>query len=226
MERLIGKRTLIGSLIMAAGLGYFLVSPFLGLMHLQSAIEARNAGALAERVDFRRVRQSLGHQIIATYLKISGRGSRLGQVGSTIAAGYGASIADPLLNDLINPETMLDFLAGRGVSSTTFSLPPGLGPLPTDALGSLWQAFTLCEYGIGNFYISLPVKVEATERFRLRMQVLQWDWKLTEIGLPERLRVMLAKELERRIGQANPPPRPLPADARYRLGSAQPRIGL
>jgi Protein of unknown function (DUF2939) len=224
MERLAGKRILIGSLVLVAGLGYFLVSPFLGLMHLESALEARNAGALAERVDFRRVRQSLGQQIIATYLKTSGRGSQLGQVGSSIAAGFGASIADPLLNDLINPETMLDFLSGRGVSSGTFSLPSGLGPLPKDALGSLWRAFGLCEYGVGNFYISLPAKAEATDRFRLRLQVLQWDWKLTEIGLPERLRVTLAKELERRIGQASPGRQP--ARAPYRLGNAQPKIGL
>jgi Protein of unknown function (DUF2939) len=226
MERLVGKRTLIGSLAVAAGLLYFLTSPFLGLMHLQSALEARNAGALAERVDFRRVRQSLGQQIVATYLKISGRGSQLGNVGSSLAAGFGASLADPLLNDLINPETMIDFLSGRGVSSATFSLPPGLGPLPEDALGSLWRAFALCEYGVGNFYISLPAKAAATDRFRLRLQVLQWDWKLTEIGLPERLRIMLAKELERRIGQASPPARPVPARAFYRLGSAQPKMGL
>ena len=200
MERMVGKRTLIGSLVALAALGFFLASPFVGLMHLRSAIAARNATALSERVDFRRVRQSLGQQIVATYLKISDRGARLGGVGRSLASGLGASLADPLLNDLVNPETMLDFLAGNGVADASFTLPPGLGPLPQDALGSLWQIFANCEYGIGNFYISLPVKAAATERFRLRLQVLQWNWKLTEIGLPERLRIELAKELERRIG--------------------------
>jgi Protein of unknown function (DUF2939) len=200
MRSIVGRPSLVVSLAALAALAVFLVSPFIGLMHLQSAIAARNAAALSERVDFRRVRQSLGQQILDTYLRRSSRGAQLGGVGRSLATGFAASLADPLLNDLVNPETMLDLLSGKGVAAATFTLPAGIGPMPKDALGSLWQAFANCEYGIGNFYISLPVKAPATERFRLRLQVLQWDWKLTEIGLPERLRIELAKELERRIG--------------------------
>jgi hypothetical protein len=194
------KRFVIASLIALIAIGYFLAAPFVGLAHLRAAVEARNAAALSERVDFSRLRQSLGEQIVATYLQISGKGAKLGRLGTAIASHAAASLADPLLADLVNPETMLALLAGSGVSSASLKLPAGLGPLPKHAFGSLWNAFVNSEYGIGNFYISLPAEAAATNQFRLRLQVLQWDWKLTEIGLPERLRIELAKELQRRIG--------------------------
>jgi hypothetical protein len=198
------KRTLIVSLIAVLGIGYFLASPFIGLARLRAAIEARNAAALTERVDFRRLRRSLGGQIVDTYLEISGRGKKLGPLGSSIVASTATSLADPLLADLVNPEVVLDLLSGRGVAATSLKLPAGLGPLPKNAFGSLWQAFANCEYGIGNFYISLPANAAPTDQFRLRLQVLQSNWKLTEIGLPERLRIELAKELQRRIGARAP----------------------
>jgi len=194
------KRIIICLTIVLVAVGYFLASPFVGLAHLRSAIDARNASALSERIDFQRLRNSLGQQIVSTYLKITGKSAQLGQLGTSIAIGVGASMAEPLLADLVNPEMMLDLLSGSGISAASLQIPAGLGPFSKDAVGSAWQIFINTEYGIGNFYISLPTRAAATEQFRLRFQVLQWNWKITAIDLPERLRVELAKELQRRIG--------------------------
>ena len=194
------KRIIICLTIVLVAVGYFLASPFVGLAHLRSAIDARNASALSERIDFQRLRNSLGQQIVSTYLKITGKSAQLGQLGTSIAIGVGASMAEPLLADLVNPEMMLDLLSGSGVSTASLQIPAGLGPFSKDAVGSAWEIFINTEYGIGNFYIRLPTSTAATEQFRLRFQVLQWNWKITAIDLPERLRVELAKELQRRIG--------------------------
>ena len=194
------KRIIICLTIVLVAVGYLLASPFVGLAHLRSAIDARNASALSERIDFQRLRNSLGQQIVSTYLKITGKSAQLGQLGTSIAIGVGASMAEPLLADLVNPEMMLDLLSGSGISAASLQIPAGLGPFSKDALGSAWQIFINTEYGIGNFYIRLPTSTAATEQFRLRFQVLQWNWKITAIDLPERLRVELAKELQRRIG--------------------------
>ena len=194
------KRIIICLTIVLVAVGYLLASPFVGLAHLRSAIDARNASALSERIDFQRLRNSLGQQIVSTYLKITGKSAQLGQLGTSIAIGVGASMAEPLLADLVNPEMMLDLLSGSGVSTASLQIPAGLGPFSKDAVGSAWQIFINTEYGIGNFYIRLPTSTAATEQFRLRFQVLQWNWKITAIDLPERLRVELAKELQRRIG--------------------------
>jgi hypothetical protein len=194
------KRIIICLTIVLVAVGYLLASPFVGLAHLRSAIDARNASALSERIDFQRLRNSLGQQIVSTYLKITGKSAQLGQLGTSIATSVGASMAEPLLADLVNPEMMLDLLSGSGVSTASLQIPAGLGPFSKDAVGSAWQIFINTEYGIGNFYIRLPTSTAATEQFRLRFQVLQWNWKITAIDLPERLRVELAKELQRRIG--------------------------
>ena len=194
------KRIIICLTIVLVAVGYLLASPFVGLAHLRSAIDARNASALSERIDFQRLRNSLGQQIVSTYLKITGKSAQLGQLGTSIAIGVGASMAEPLLADLVNPEMMLDLLSGSGISAASLQIPAGLGPFSKDAVGSAWQIFINTEYGIGNFYIRLPTSTAATEQFRLRFQVLQWNWKITAIDLPERLRVELAKELQRRIG--------------------------
>jgi hypothetical protein len=194
------KRIIICLTIVLVAVGYFLASPFVGLAHLRSAIDARNASALSERIDFKRLRNSLGQQIVSTYLKITGKSAQLGQLGTSIATSVGASMAEPLLADLVNPEMMLDLLSGSGISAASLQIPAGLGPFSKDALGSAWEIFINTEYGIGNFYIRLPTSTVATDQFRLRFQVLQWNWKITAIDLPERLRVELAKELQRRIG--------------------------
>jgi len=192
------KRTLVVTAVGLIGLGYFLASPLIGLAHLQSAIAARNAAALAERVDFPRLRRSLGEQIVVSYLKITGKGAQLGPLGTSLAAGFSGSLAEPLLNELLNPETVLDLLSGRGTPSLHVSA--GVPALPANAFGSLLKLFANCEYGIGNFYISVPSDAAEADQFRLRLQVLQWNWTLTDVGLPERLRVELAQELARRIG--------------------------
>ncbi len=189
------NKTVLGFCLFLA-LGWFLVAPFVGLARLNSVIESRNASALSERIDFRRVRASLGGQVISTYLKITGKDAQLGPSGAALVTGVGFSLAEPLLADLMNPEAMLDLLSGAGVAAA--DLPGGSRPLGGDTIDSAWQAFANAEYGIGNFYISLPTKAAPTDQFRLRLQLLQWTWKLTAIDLPEHVRATLAKELEHR----------------------------
>ena len=172
----------------------FLVSPFVGMSHLRTAIDARNAAELSERVDFRRVGNSLSEQIVGTYLKISGRSQQLGVLGTSLAAGVARSLAEPLLADIANPEGMLKFLTGSGVSV----LPNGLASFSLGT-ATAWQLFLATEYGFGNAYVTLPLNTDTADQFRVRLQILQWNWKVTAIDLPERVRIELAKELQKRI---------------------------
>jgi hypothetical protein len=65
-------------------------------------------------------------------------------------------------------------------------------------LNNAWKAWISSYYGLGSFSIALPFDAEAAERFRLRMQLLGWHWKLTGIDLPERLRDQVARELAKK----------------------------
>lgn len=182
-----------GALLLSLSLG-FLVSPFIGMSHLRTAIDARDAAQLSDRVDFRRVNNSLSDQIVGTYLKISGRSQQLGVLGTSVAAGLGRSLAEPLLAQIVNPKGMLDFLTSSGVSV----LPTGLSSFSLGT-ATVWQLFLATDYGFGNAYVTLPLNADPSEQYRVRLQILQWNWKLTAVELPERVRIELAKELQKRI---------------------------
>lgn len=101
-------KRILASMALFVALGIsFLVSPFIGMSHLRAAIDTRNAAELSERVDFRRVGNSLSEQIVRTYLEITGRSQQLGVLGTSLAAGLGRSLAEPLLADIANPEGCL-----------------------------------------------------------------------------------------------------------------------
>jgi hypothetical protein len=176
-------------------LGYW-AWPFFGLRALSADLQARNAAALSEQVDFELLRRSLTGQIIATYLRITGRERKLGPL-SPVASAIGASIVDPWVSQIVNPENLIELLRG-GTIQTELGAASFKMELPNFSLSAAWNAWLRSEYGLGNFSIGLPVYAEAAEQFRLRMQLLEWSWKLTGIDLPETLRDQFARELAKK----------------------------
>ena len=176
--------------------GYWLW-PILGLRTLATALQARNAAALTEQVHFARLRSSLAEQIVAAYLRVTGRDRKLG-VLAPLAATVGASIVDPLVSQIVNPENLMELLRGGKIQSElgtiSFQTEELLNFSPIDA----WDAWLTSEYGLGRFSIGFPADAQAIEQFRLRMQLLQWRWKLTELDLPQTLRYQFARELAKK----------------------------
>ncbi len=186
--------------VLVVGAAWFFVSPLIGLSALASAVASRNATSLDERVDFTRLGRSLAPQIVWAYLEKTGRAHMIGRTASTIIAGSSASLADPILGDLLSPEAILR-LSESGQPGGQLQLKGSIAALPNGNFGSLWQAFQNSEYGIGNFYLNAPPLAVAPDQYRLHMQVLRWTWKLVAIDLPEKVRDQLADELIRRIGK-------------------------
>jgi hypothetical protein len=52
--------------------------PFFALRGLAADLQARNAAAVNEEVDYARVRRSFTEQIVSAYLRVTGRASKLG----------------------------------------------------------------------------------------------------------------------------------------------------
>jgi hypothetical protein len=172
----------------------YAASPFLGLYRIIAAVQTRDVSTLSESVDFRHLRQSLTYQIIETYLKVTGRTGRLGQFG-TMAVGVGAAIADPMVSQIVSPEGLIALFESGRVNIASQSVAVQLGPFASSSIGSIWDAVRNSDYGLGRFFISLPTSAAPQEQFRLELQVLEWQWKLSAINLPEQLRVGLATEL-------------------------------
>ena len=54
-------------------LGVYIASPLIALHGIASAVEAQDAAALSERLEFPALRRSLTKQIVAEYLKLTGK---------------------------------------------------------------------------------------------------------------------------------------------------------
>src|SRR5215469_13903599 len=86
--------------------------PFFGLRALAGAVQAGDVTAINEKIDYPRLRRSFTEQIISAYLRITGRAA-LGP----LATAVGASILDPWVSQIVNPENLAQLLRGATVSS-------------------------------------------------------------------------------------------------------------
>jgi hypothetical protein len=184
----------ISAVLLGLWLAYA-VSPFFALYSLASAVQARDVPAVTERVDFRALRGSLAAQIVRTYLRMTGKGGRPESILERFSVGIGASVADPIVAKLVNPEALLDLLrSGRPSGVFSDDVAPIEG-LSSEALGNFWRAYVNSELGIARFLIDAPVDKPAEETFRLRFCLTSWAWKLCGIELPEQLQIRLAQEI-------------------------------
>ena len=191
------KRFTLAVLVFTVLLVGYWAWPFVGLRTLAAALQAHNAAALSEQVDFPRLRRSLAQQIIFAYLRVTGRESKLGAL-APIASNVGASIVDPLVSQIINPENLIELLRGGTIESELGATSFNIGIFPHFSLSDAWDVWLGSEYGLGRVSIGLPANADAVEQFRLRMQLLQWRWKITGLDLPQNLRDQLARELAKK----------------------------
>jgi hypothetical protein len=182
-------------LLLVLLIGYW-AWPFFGLRALADALQAGDVRTINEEIDYTRLRRSFTEQIIGAYLRVTGRASKLGGL-SPLATAVGASIVDPWVSQIVNPENLAQLLRGGAVSSELGPVSFRFGDLPSN-LNLAWGAWLSSEYGLGRFSIWLPPGASQANQFRLRMQLLQWHWKLTGIDLPEKLRDQIAGELAKK----------------------------
>jgi DUF2939 family protein len=166
------KRFLPAFLVLVALLTAYWAWPFFELRALAAALQAGDVRAINAEVDYARVRRSFTEQIIGAYLRVTGRANQLGALGP-LAAAAGASIVDPWVSQIVNPENLAQLLRGGTVQSDLGPISFRFGDLPS-TLNLAWSAWLSSEYGLGRFSIWLPPGVAQTNQFRLRMQLLQW----------------------------------------------------
>ena len=90
-------------------LGVYISSPLIALHGIASAVEAQDAAALSERLEFPALRRSLTKQIVAEYLKLTGKKLPIQAMARTLVV----SVADPIVARLMTVRAILDLL-GKG----------------------------------------------------------------------------------------------------------------
>lgn len=193
------RKTIAWFLVITLLLAAYAAWPLIGLYRLASAVETRDAARLGELIDFPSLRRSLAEQVIATYLKLTGKDAGLGKFTQGMVVAVTASVVDPVVDRMINPESMIELLS-KGSVGGGVAVPVNAAPLTAASLDSAWRTWLASEYSFRNFYVRLPPDAEPAQQFRLMLRVTAWQWRLTRIDLPERVRVLLAQE----VIKANP----------------------
>jgi Protein of unknown function (DUF2939) len=146
--------------------------------------ESKNAAALAQRVEFPSLRRSLSQQVIAEYLKLTGKDEKLGRFRTGVATGIGAALAEPVIAQFLNAETLLDFL-NKGSVKDGAKISSDVAPFSGSSWRNAWEVWWHSEYGITRFHAYLPPDKPKSEQFKVGLSLRDWQWKLTDIGLPE-----------------------------------------
>jgi hypothetical protein len=162
----------------------YTVWPIYDLYRIASAVETRNLATLQELVDFPSLRVSLIKQIRDAYRKQTDK-------SASSERSVGAAVG---WVQTIHPERLLDLL-GKG-SVSTASLQSSLAaPFAASSFGSPWQIWLNSDYSGRTFYVTVPVDRPSDQRFRIRLRLVRWDWKLLALDLPESTKTHLVEEL-------------------------------
>jgi hypothetical protein len=172
----------------------FMVSPFVALFDLSKAIEARDVDRITERVNFNALRVSLARQILGEYLKTQD----LNGLGQQAAAQAGTAVLNPVLEELITPQAVMDLLDDGQLQQATGTQGRNgsFFPLGFDAasLGKAWRTFIMSEtQGFRAITIPLPADEPKDKQFKITLRLRGTTWRLTGIDLPEPLKEELIK---------------------------------
>ena len=182
----------------------FLVSPFWSLYNLARAVEARDIQEITERVNFRALRISLTRQLVGEYLNSPGGKQESGGIDRPMAMNAGSALLNPVVEQLVTPEAVLDLLEdGWPQQAVTGNRPPPpqVTPVKLDvgSLGQAWRLFISSEtQGFRSITIPYPDDAPKDRQFRVTLRLSGLTWRLTGVELPR----VLSRELSRRASRA------------------------
>ncbi len=182
------KRAFFVLLVLAAVVGgYLWAAPFLAARDLREALDAGDAVAIEERVDFPVLRDNLGEQLRAKLLAGAANEGPL----KAFAMGIGSLVVDGLLEAFLTPAAIASMARGE---EPTPSLPPGpRSPEPEPAPGGTGSAgeedepelFANARHQRDSFdRFSIYVPTEDGEELHFVLARYGLSWKLRNIILP------------------------------------------
>ncbi|MFH6782908.1 MULTISPECIES: DUF2939 domain-containing protein [Methylobacterium] len=199
------------------------LSPYVALYRLSQAVQAHDPAAVAQRVNFRTLRLSLTKQALAASLDAIAARRDLSARERTILTEASGALAGPLVESLVTPETLIDLLddgwpvraglarrtppgdaADKDAPATESASPPDAShPETTGGLGlhastasQLFALFRSAEpRGFRGMVVSYPPDRPLENRFRLRLRLRGWTWRVVDLELPSALRERISQRL-------------------------------
>lgn len=164
--------------------------PYAGAVALGNAAAAHDANGVMARIDAPALKRSLARQIVAAYLRKSGRAARMGAYERGLANALGTSIATPYLDQLLTPEAITSLL-GQGslpdlrVGDRTVTMARDLPSLTALFRSNLTYVVLHSSFtGIATFRFAVPASGgnDADTGIELRLSGL--TWRLAGLDLP------------------------------------------
>lgn len=201
------------------------VSPYVALYRLSQAVQAHDAAAVAQRVNFRTLRLSLTRQALAASVDAIASRRDLSARERTILTEASGALAGPLVESLVTPETLIDLLddgwpvraglarrpassdattsqggteTGNATGTDASAVPETTGGLGLHAstIGQLFALFRSSEpRGFRGMVVSYPPDRPLENRFRLRLRLRGWTWRVVDLELPSALRERISQRL-------------------------------
>jgi len=178
----------------------FLASPFVALYDLSRAVEAKDLARIGERVNFNALRVSLSRQILGAFVD----GRDLGDLDRQFAIGAGAAILNPVVEELVTPEALVDLLEDGWPQQVAGGGNGEASPLRVDgaSFGLAWRTYIASEsLGFRSITIPLPATEPKEKQFRVTLRLRGTTWRLTGIELPQSLRDVLIKRVSQTVSK-------------------------
>ena len=172
-------------------LAFYIASPLIALYRISSAVEAKDAVAVAERIDFNAVKKSFRKQIWVAYRELTGKPAPL----DAMARRFAVSVADPLIARLMTVRALLELLGEGKINANGKVVHTDRVPIDRGSFESVWRLWLNSDYRGRDFYIYLPPDAKRTEQFQVHLRPSNWRWRVVGVLLPEELRKRLAREL-------------------------------
>ena len=178
----------------------FLASPFVALYDLSRSVEAKDLARIRERVNFNALRVSLSRQILGAFVD----GRDLSDLDRQFAIGAGAAILNPVVEELVTPEALVDLLEDGWPQQVAGGGNGEASPLRVDgaSFGLAWRTYIASEsLGFRSITIPLPATAPKEKQFRVTLRLRGTTWRLTGIELPQSLRDVLIKRVSQTVSK-------------------------
>jgi hypothetical protein len=167
--------------------------PLLSLRALANAVEARDTRTLMALVDIPQLKRSLAAQIVRAHLKATGKDKRMSPLAIDLAVRAGVAVADSYIVEIVRPEALIDLL--KGARAETFGgAGAGVAQVGWPNLRNA-RRLLAAEYSGRDFYVMVPLSAAEQDSFRIQLRLIQWQWKLAGLELPEAVAMRIEREI-------------------------------
>lgn len=187
-------------LVLLAAWIIYAASPYMALYRLSTAVERRDANAIAQHVNLRAFRLSLTKQLVGEYLDRTNRTRDMSAFDKKLASEAGATVADPIVAQLLTPQTLVDLLDDGWPQGVLQEEPATVAlRFDLDSVRKAWRLYATSEaHGFTTMIFTVPVDAAPQDRYRLQLRLSGFRWRLSGVDLPASLRQKLVDRIPQR----------------------------